>query len=77
VGLRSIASITLRPMAKTLQFIGEAPFLLLIEAHIQRLGGFGERFLIGGPLTQKSRFLAHLLDHVEGPFKLRAFSSIG
>jgi hypothetical protein len=64
-------------MAETLQFIGEAPFLLIIESHIQRLGGIGERLLIGGPLTQKSRFLAHLLDHVDGAFKLRAFSSQG
>ena len=64
-------------MAEALQLSGEAPLLLIVEAYIQRLGGIGERLLIGGPLTQKSGFLPHLLDHVEGPFQLRAFSSQG
>jgi hypothetical protein len=64
-------------MAEALQLSGEAPLLLIVEARIQRLGGISERLLIGGPLTQKSGFLAHLLDHVEGPFQLRAFSSQG
>jgi hypothetical protein len=64
-------------MAEALQLSAEALPLLIVEAHIQRLGGIGERLLIGGPLTQKSGFLAHLLDHVEGAFQLRAFSSQG
>jgi len=64
-------------MAQALQLAGEALLLLIVEAYIQRLGGIGERLLIGGPLTQKSGFLAHLLDHVEGAFQLRAFSSQG
>ena len=62
-------------MAQALQLSGEALLLLIVEAHIQRLSGIGERLLIGGPLTQKSGFLAHLLDHVEGAFQLRTFSS--
>jgi hypothetical protein len=64
-------------MTQALQLAGEALLLLIVEAYIQRLGGIGERLLIGGPLTQKSGFLAHLLDHVEGAFQLRAFSSQG
>ena len=64
-------------MAQALQLSGEALLLLIVEAYIQWLGGIGERLLIGGPLTQKSGFLAHLLDHVEGAFQLRAFSSQG
>ena len=69
--------ITFRPMAQALQLAGEAPFLLIVEARIQRLCGIGERLLIDGSLTQESGFLAHLLDHIEGTFQLRAFSSQG
>jgi hypothetical protein len=41
------------------------------------LGGIRERLLIDGSLTQKSGFLAHLLDHVVGAFQLHAFTSQG
>ena len=64
-------------MAQALQLSGEALLLPIVEACIQRLGGIGERLLIGGPLAQKSGLLAHLLDHVEGAFQLRAFCSQG
>jgi hypothetical protein len=64
-------------MAQALQLAGKAPFLLIVEARIQRLCGIGERLLIDGSLTQESGFLAHLLDHIEGAFELRAFSSQG
>jgi hypothetical protein len=69
--------ITSRPMAQALQLAGEAPFLLIFEARIQRLCGIGERLLIDGSLTQESGFLAHLLDHVEGVFQLRTVGSQG
>lgn len=64
-------------MTKTLQISGEAPLLLIVEARIKRLSGIGECLLTDGPLTQKSRLLAHLLDHVEGTLQLRAFISQG
>jgi len=44
-----------------------------LEDRNQALANLGVLLLIGGPLTQKSGLLAHLLDHVEGAFQLRAF----
>ena len=64
-------------MAQALQLSGEALLLLIVEAYIQRLGGIGERLLIGGSLTQKSGFLAHLFRSRRRTFPLSAFISQG
>src|SRR5450759_1279219 len=68
---RNVRLISVRP-AQIYQLCGEAPLLLIVEAGIERLGGIGERLAFDRALAHVFGLPAHLLDDIDGTFRLRA-----
>src|ERR1700724_4126715 len=62
------ASRSIKPafVAQVDHFLDEKLFLLVIEAHVERLGRVGDAALIDGAVVEELSLVAHLLDDIVG-----------